>query len=762
MAEQTVSHGGASLPLRQWIGERGLLALLLIVFAALSVWNNIALPVFEAPDEGDHFAYADFLADERRLPDLERDLYLSHEFFQPPLYYALAALVIAPIDRSNLNEINKLNPDWFDRDVNADFRSVANQYIHTPAERFPYYGAALALHVARLLSTVLGACVILLVYGIARMLSAGGSSAQHLPLFAAALVALNPKFIHISSMVGNDIAIILMATLACAWMLRMWYMVNTPSARVWLSYLVLGALVGLALLSKISGLGLLAPAMLLLVFMYLRVRSTRQALAWLAAFILGFALIAGPWLLFNVLRYGDPLAWAQTQAANASLMRDPPLNLAQMAQTIPQVLISYWGVIGIEVRFPDWVDALFGIGLAAAVLGCVLALARKLLQARALGLAAFVPTLLLLTWQLALISLYSQWLRTVTATENSRLLFPGIAAVTIAVAAGWLHLTPVRLRGAAMGAVVAGLLALSIATPLHIIPQVFTEPTILTVEERAALPGQTGVTFGGKLRLQHAQLNARDAAAGSRVPVTLYWGAEQRMAQSYRAVLSAHDAQGQLIARLEAIPFNGRFDTQRWQPGQFFRDDYWLPIDASARRGIATISLAVRGIYETPPLLPVDGAGTTEFLIGRVKVLGALDSAPAPQHVVTVFFAEGGDRLMELQGYDAQASAVVLHWLSHKQTNLDYTLFVHVLDGDGNIIAQEDAQPLAGAYPTSMWDAKEQIMDRRNIALPASAVRLRIGWYLPADGQRLQALQPDGVAWQDDVVIIELPPAGER
>ena len=434
-----------------------------------------------------------------------------------------------------------------------------------------------------------------------------------------------------------------------------------------------------------------------------------------------------------------------------------------MAQAIPQIVISYWGLIGIEVRFPAWVDWIFVAGLALAIVGCALLVARKLTEARSRGVVAFAPTLVLLAWQLGLVASFTVWLRDVTGTENSRLIFPGIAPVTIAVAVGWMVFTPERMRRVVMVVVTAAMLALSIATPLLVIPSVFAAPTYLARAERAALPGQTGTTFSGKIFLQHAQVNQRSTAPGERASVTLYWGAVQPLQQSYRAVLSAHDAQGNLIARLEAIPFNGRYATTRWEPGQVFRDEYLLPIDANARRGIATISLAVRGIYETPPLLPVDGASTTEFIIGKLKVLGPLEAIPAPQHLFDAAFIAGAERLIQLQGYDLQRAGdkltATFHWLSYKQTNLDYTLFVHVSDGNGSIIAQEDAQPVDGAYPTSMWDADEQIMDRRSIEIPASAVSLHFGWYLPADGNRLKASKPDGATWQDDVVIIAL---GER
>ena len=201
------------------------------LFMLLCVVNNIALPMFEASDEAAHFAYADFWARERRLPHLRQEV-PSHEAFQPPLYYMALAPIVGLFDRSNLAEISQLNPDWFDRELNADYVSVQQLHLHGPAEKFPYQGAVLAVRVARLFSSFLGAATVWLVFLIAQLALRGRTHAVTASYLAAALTAFNPKFIHISSIVSNDIAVTLAATLACWWMLRMvgrWQVPSTPA-----------------------------------------------------------------------------------------------------------------------------------------------------------------------------------------------------------------------------------------------------------------------------------------------------------------------------------------------------------------------------------------------------------------------------------------------------------------------------------------------------------------------------------------------------
>ncbi len=763
---------------RLWLG--GLLA----IFVLLSLLYNITQPVFEAPDEGDHFAYANLLARTSQLPDVTADLKISHEIIQPPLYYALVAALITPFPRGNLAEISHLNPDWFDTDVNADHRSVANQYYHTSAETFPYQGAVWAVHVARGFSLILGALTIVLVYAIAQMalhppgIVAGDKPVKrHVPLIAAAVVALNPKFIHVASIVSNDIAITFAATLACWWMLRLW-----QNKRQRYGYFVLGLLIGMAILCKVTGLGLLAPAGILIllagwadkrvernhtpVVPYGDIgRMLRRALATGA----GMLASAGPWFIYNLTYYGNPLAWVQVQAANQSLLRVPPLTFIHVIQSIPEIVISYWGVIGIELRYPVWIDVIFVVLLAIAVSGVAF---RIVVFLRNTARTWSTPLLILLAWETALLASYVIWLRDYTATENSRLIFPGIALVACAVAAGWSTLRPLWLQRAFAGIVCGGMLMLSALTPFAIVQPAFAPPAYLTDAQRAALPGQTGVTFDSKIMLQHAQIEDRTVQPGDSLRVTLFWGAAQPLKQSYRAILSARDAQGQLIARVEAIPYNGRFETQRWEPGKVFRDEYRLSIQPEARRGIATVQVSVRGIYENPPLLPVNDAKTDQFVIGSFKVLGAMMPVSAPQYSFHAVFSRTGERLIQLDGIDLNTTEMTgksastpaeggqtpaFHWRSLGQPKQDYTLFVHVIDRNGTIITQQDAQPLNGAYPTSMWDEGEQIIDLRQLVAPPNAVALRIGWYASDTGARLNAFKPDGSAWPDDAVIITLP-----
>ncbi|MCS6846669.1 MAG: glycosyltransferase family 39 protein [Anaerolineae bacterium] len=727
-----------------------ILNFILAAFVALCLVYNVTLPVFEAPDEASHFRYAHYLANERRLPDLKRDL-PSHEVTQPVLYYALAALVISPFDRSNLDQLVLLNPDWFDRSLNQGYTGVRGQHIHTEAERWPYQGAVWAVRAARLLSSLLGAATIALVYLIARDIFTGHAvNDASRPLIAnlcAALVAFNPKFIHISSVVSNDIAITLAATATCWWMVRM---ANQPGMcdRVPLRrFFILGALVAAATLCKLQGLGLLAPALAAVFLVTPRERLSGRIVALLA----GFFAVAGWWFVFNTLNYGHPLAWAQVQEANAALLRIPPLGAGEILATLPLWFTSYWGNLGIELHYDDWVNAVLFVALALAVIGCVVAFARKLpMVGNRAGFA------LLMIWQVTIAAMFAWWLRSYVGTENSRLIMPGVAPVVLLTAMGWLTLAPQRAWPAAAVAGAGSLLALAIAAPFVTIRPAYALPSMMSREGIVAahqLPSAGVATFDGVIELLHAEVGTKRVKPGEHLDVTLYWGARQPVNQSYRVVLEALDLDGEVIGRKMAIPFGGRFATQRWQPGAYFRDDYRLPIGATAPRGPARVQLSLFKLYPEPGAASIDGANTRAFLIDRVKVEAATTSPPeSSQPPIAVF----GD-VLRLDRVRFAPDQVTFDWTALRPPGNDYTLFVHVLDANGAQIGQKDAEPFDGQYPTGLWDAGERVRDVRAIALPPEARWLRIGWYDRQTGQRLAARMADGSPWPDDIVFIEIP-----
>jgi hypothetical protein len=85
-----------------------------------------------------------------------------------------------------------------------------------------------------------------------------------------------------------------------------------------------------------------------------------------------------------------------------------------------------------------------------------------------------------------------------------------------------------------------------------------------------------------------------------------------------------------------------------------------------------------------------------------------------------------GDAI-RLAGYDVirdalksgGAAEISLQWQPIARLGADYTTFIHLVNANGDKIAQSDHQPGGAYYPTSLWKPGETLVDRHTLALPA-------------------------------------------
>ncbi len=98
--------------------------------------------------------------------------------------------------------------------------------------------------------------------------------------------------------------------------------------------------------------------------------------------------------------------------------------------------------------------------------------------------------------------------------------------------------------------------------------------------------------------------------------------------------------------------------------------------------------------------------------------------------VVPTMRARAGDTL-----------AYTLRWHAFKTVDRSYTVFVHVRNRRGDIVAWGDGLPAQGQKPTNSWKAGTVVVDARQLVLPADLpagkYTLWVGLFTPEDGQRL-------------------------
>ncbi|MFI5266250.1 MAG: glycosyltransferase family 39 protein [Chloroflexota bacterium] len=698
----------------------------LALYLVLALIYNSATPIFEASDEFRHYLTIRYLVLNHSLPIIQSsdDPFAPwQEAGQPPLYYLAGAVLSAWVDTSNLPQIIDFNPHA-QAGVPSTSPDSKNLFVHSAAEDFPYHGVSLATHLVRLFSILLGAATVYLTYRLARTVAPNFPAVA---VLATALVAFNPQFLFVSASVDNDNLITLASTAALLLMAQM-ALGALSRRRLWL----LSGTLGVAMLSKLSGLGLPPLAAIVVGAQSLKTGGWGKTLERLLALATIPVALTGWWFVRNWLVYGEPTGlrtWAD-------LVTTRTADAAKLLSEAPGLFFSYWAVFGaFDIQADAWVYAVY---LALSVAGVVgLIAGRRRLPASG---AVFV----LVCWfAIELIALV-RWTMTISASTG-RLLFPAIAAASVLLALGLL--TPLPERGQAPFAfgLSALLLGLAAYMPFRYIFPAYERPSIATSRAAIGQPSHpTQLTYGGKLALLGYDLSPAAALPGQKVGLRLYWQVLGTMDQNYSVTTQLLTGEG-AVGQYDSFPGQGRIATRRLRPGEYFTDTYTIPISLAARPPL--IAQVKVGLYDDRlaklPALDVSGSELAEPIVGEVAIQGP--PRPSPSLLVTF-----GNQLGLLSGSaDADAIAtggtlnVKLRWRAEERMAEPYTVFVHLADDAGRPVAQHDSQPREGAFPTTSWAPGEIVDDAVQLAVPPNTppghYQLLVGAYEQPSLRRLPA-----------------------
>jgi 4-amino-4-deoxy-L-arabinose transferase-like glycosyltransferase len=705
------------------------LALILLAFCALGALYSVVVPLFEAPDEIWHFSFVRVLATQRALPVQPaegKDMWLR-EAGQPPLYYFVAAPLVALLDTSDFPDFVRFNVAH--PAVTASSQSQAhNVFIHTPHEAFPYQGAVLAVHLVRLLTVLWGAGAIAGVYLVAHEVA---PSRPGLALVCASVAAFNTHLVFISSIVNNDAASI------CLCSFTLWLSVRVGRGKsTRRSEMALGLFLGLALLSKVSALALLPLVALALCLAWWRERDI-QALLARGNVIFGLAaLVAAWWYVRNWVLYGDPLAW-RVWLIDIGVQ---PIGPVEVLRQSGQVATSFWSPY--DGLFPAWVFWALALVLALAVAGWVRLSVRREWHARVNGEGLLLAGI----WFALLVASLVRYM-TITPAAAGRLLFPGMAAFALFLVLGLEAIVPRRWAALALGGVGGGLLALSIASPLCAIAPRFAPPLLGSTRDIPLETAFDDAVFGG-VRLWSVEVTPHEAQLDETVNVTLYWEAQATPPDDLRAVVRLWTLGGRLVGQRDTTPAGEIYPPDLWRAGDVVRDIYPLALHKS---GPAMCRVEVNVLDGDEPL----GQAWSDAALK----LAAPPAAPEIAHPLAYTLGEE----IELVGYDVSGGReleVTLYWRVLAGLDEDYTVFVHLLDAQGALRGQADGPPLHNDYPTSHWSPGETLADTHVVPLKGGlppGAHLLVGLYRLADGARLPVHDATGERIPNDAIWLDVP-----
>jgi hypothetical protein len=763
------------------------LGVLVLVYLLLGAIYSVSLPILEAPDEMWHYSYVRYLVRERDLPPWDTDSPVGQESSQPPLYYVAAALATAWVDASSPNAFLDRNPHWGYPSAGT-VNDNKNMFFHQRegAEAFPWRDMALAVHIARLVNLAFGALTLASTYLLAREVFV---ERPGLVVSATAVVAFIPQFLFISSAINNDAAASAFSTLAL-WLLVRGLRRGYSSRRVAL----LGVVVGLAALSKVSALALVPFAVVVIGF---RTWLTRDPLEEAATgrigirgngrfsrfiahcFLFGALVLAvsGWWYVRNAVMYGDPFGlethfgtwWAHEE----------PLSAAQIGSQLPNIELSFWAAFGWgNVHLPRVFYVVVRVAIRLALVGLVVWAVRARQAGDRPGARARSLALLAL-WVLAVFAALLRWMQLVEAALG-RLLFPAIGAIAVLMTWGLSQLTSYVIQvvpGAADVArrvphdaatiLAAGLFCTAVASPFVAIRPAYAQPPRLSDEEVASRSDPINVRFGDNIRLMGFSLGPQSAVPGEEVSATLCWKAIARTAENYAYFVHFLGPNESIVGARDTHPGLGRFPTSQWTAGDAFCDVVRIPVaEEASAPAIYDVEI---GWYEpeTGDRLPARGADGSPLELVTVSTIeiisGEQDSVEPPnrvnaelgESVALLGYAMGGEGSQVTPG---GAVDITLYWQARSSLTSNYTVFVHLASPFSSPYAQDDGQPRRGTYPTSYWDVGQVVTDVHTLVvpddLPPGPYPLVAGMYLLETGERLPAFDRNGERLPADAVLL--------
>ena len=217
---------------------------------------------------------------------------------------------------------------------------------------------------------------------------------------------------------------------------------------------------------------------------------------------------------------------------------------------------------------------------------------------------------------------------------------------------------------------------------------------------------------------------------GAPLVLDLYWEGDPAGAQTPITV--------QLI--------DGKSSSPLWR-GELAPDAHWAEGEGVCRRLRLRLPEDIApGQYALQVTTVDEVAGVTDLTVEE----STRTFVPPPMEQMTnALFSDASGVAIKLLGYNSQVRgdelAVTLVWQALAAPAGRYKAFLHLLDGDGQIVAQSDAEP--GGYATTEWIANEVVVDEHGLPLPAAgggSYRLRVGLYDAVSGERLPVVDEDG------------------
>jgi hypothetical protein len=240
-------------------------------------------------------------------------------------------------------------------------------------------------------------------------------------------------------------------------------------------------------------------------------------------------------------------------------------------------------------------------------------------------------------------------------------------------------------------------------------------PAVTADQIEVPNPGLSEV--GDGLALLGWDLDRSEAQPGDWLLLTLVWSVESKPQGNNSVRVLVTDVAGQTLDAGVFPPTNVWHPTATWLPGQAWRGQTTFRLPIQIQPGEARLAVQLVDASGAPLGTRVDLA---PFQVSTTTRVFTPPQPQAPRHAnfdnqILLLGADMGPEPVAPGG----TLRVTLYWQALAEMDIPYTVFVHLLGPDGEVVTGHDGEPIFGTRPTTGWVPGEYITDPHDLSLPA-------------------------------------------
>ena len=276
--------------------------------------------------------------------------------------------------------------------------------------------------------------------------------------------------------------------------------------------------------------------------------------------------------------------------------------------------------------------------------------------------------------------------------------------------------------------------------------------------------------WDNRIRLAGYLLPQEPLQAGDSLLTTFYLQSVAPIEEDLNVLVRLIARDGTEIWRDEGWPWGS--PTSTWQKEEVWPDGHEVTLPADTAPGYYRFEMSFYDpqSFDSLPITDLRRGETIgDAFVVDYLVVGEMPKPPANASPVELGSAIRllGRRLDLTETLTSPAEGLLglplrvrLFWQAKATIESNYTIFIHLVRPDEQLVAQQDQQPLGGFLPTRLWRPGLVIADDYELSLPPDAppgpYELRVGMYDFTTGERLPVSQ-DGQVIGDYVNVATIP-----